>query len=223
MNPSLAKTIIWGVYKNKSTVRTLMNYELSQVPSLRGDILDLGSTNSRPSYFKFLRLDDAASIVSCDLSSDSDVRADFEKGLPFSDERFDYILCLNLLEHIFNFNNLSYEMHRVLKRGGTLIGFVPFLIRIHNDPNDYFRYSGQALEKVFREAGFLRVYIRPIGAGPMTASYAQMEPYIPRVIRLLFISIARSADLVLKKVKPSINESRHPLGYFFTCEKNSAA
>ena len=55
---------------------------------------------------------------------------DFEKdAFPHKDATFDRVLVLNVLEHVFNYNHLISEMKRVLKDGGTLIGFTPFLVR----------------------------------------------------------------------------------------------
>lgn len=45
--------------------------------------------------------------------------------IPFSDERFDVILCLELLEHINCFNVAIKELASVLKKGGICIISIP--------------------------------------------------------------------------------------------------
>ncbi len=41
-------------------------------------------------------------------------------NLPFKDSSFDYILCINVLEHIENYKKALYELNRVLKNGGHI-------------------------------------------------------------------------------------------------------
>lgn len=217
--PANVKSLIRGALKRKSITRTLMNHALLCIPELRGKILDLGATKESSSYFHFLRVDPSSKVYSCDLSNNAYVYADLEKEFPFGEGEFDYILCFNLLEHIFNFSYVCKNMFTSLKKGGILIGFTPFLLRIHNDPNDYFRYSGQALSNIFSSSGFEDSKIQPIGIGPLTAAYSQIESYIPVFFRPLFRIIGMHGDFLIKKIKPSINEDRYPLGYLFTCKK----
>lgn len=50
---------------------------------------------------------------------------DVMRGLPFEREQFDYIFCLELLEHVENPTFLLKELHRVLVKKGTLLLSVP--------------------------------------------------------------------------------------------------
>lgn len=50
---------------------------------------------------------------------------DVEKGLPLKDNFFDVVICIALLEHIFDPFFLVEEMGRILKPGGKLIVLVP--------------------------------------------------------------------------------------------------
>ena len=47
----------------------------------------------------------------------------------FNNEIFDMILMLEVLEHVENPLNVSKEVFRVLKKGGTLIAQVPMDIK----------------------------------------------------------------------------------------------
>ena len=61
------------------------------------------------------------------------------------DESVGSLLCLNTLEHVWDFFAALREMHRVLKPGGILVVSTPFDFIIHNYPGDYWRFSPQAL------------------------------------------------------------------------------
>jgi SAM-dependent methyltransferase len=52
-------------------------------------------------------------------------RVDVEDGLPFSNDSFDMVTCVAVLEHLFNPEKAVREMSRVLRRGGYLIVGVP--------------------------------------------------------------------------------------------------
>ena len=50
---------------------------------------------------------------------------DVMNALPFEKEQFDYVFCLELLEHVENPIFLLKEVHRILTRKGTLLLSVP--------------------------------------------------------------------------------------------------
>ena len=54
------------------------------------------------------------------------IMADLDEGhLPFSDDSFDWISCLDVIEHVFDPEHLLDEIYRVLQRNGTLILTTP--------------------------------------------------------------------------------------------------
>lgn len=52
-------------------------------------------------------------------------KADLNRVLPYDDGTFDYVACLEGLEHIENYHHTVREFHRVLKPGGTLVVSTP--------------------------------------------------------------------------------------------------
>lgn len=61
-------------------------------------------------------------------------------NLPIENESFDYVLCTEVLEHIFNPIKAINELVRICKKGGTIIITTPFTSGIHQEP--YHFYSG---------------------------------------------------------------------------------
>lgn len=41
-------------------------------------------------------------------------------NIPFKEEHFDYVFCVDVLQHVLNLDKALSEFHRVLKKGGTL-------------------------------------------------------------------------------------------------------
>ncbi|MDE2071665.1 MAG: class I SAM-dependent methyltransferase [Patescibacteria group bacterium] len=178
--------------------------------TLRGKVVDVGGGRS-PSYLRYFKRD-SATIEPVDGSISG---IDFEKDpLPYKDGSVDTVICANVLEHIYNYRFVVGEIRRILKPGGTLVGFVPFLIQYHPDPHDYFRYTKESLVRIFTEAGFMQVEIRTVGGGPFSANFSNLVLSVPRPLRgLLYVPYA-FLDALFLRLRPAARE-RYPLGYTF--------
>lgn len=203
----------------KTINRMLMNAALRNL-KISGRILDLGGGRIRSSYFQFLSLQDPHEIVSLDLlpHRNPDIIADVEKSLPIQDSEYDHVLCFNLLEHLYHKKHLLNEVKRILKPGGTFIGYVPFLVKYHPDPHDYFRYTGEALSRLLLEAGLSDIQIKFIGRGPFTASWSQIEFVLPRIIRWPVTYLVFALDSMLARLNP-VFKNTYALGYVFIAQK----
>lgn len=69
--------------------------------------------------------------------------------LPFSDEQFETVVILSVLEHLPNPEIAISEAHRVLKSGGALMVQVPFLYPLHDQPHDFQRWTLYGLCALF--------------------------------------------------------------------------
>lgn len=73
-------------------------------------------------------------------------------SLPYSDNQFDLVVCLDVLEHIEKDNLASSEIYRVLKFNGLLFFSVPafqFLFSSHDRALDHFRrYSKKQINNL---------------------------------------------------------------------------
>lgn len=81
--------------------------------------------------------------------------------IPFGDESFDHVICTEVLEHAADPVALIAEMHRVLRRGGSLVVTVPFSARVHHAPYDFHRFTAYRLAQMF--SGFQSADIRERG------------------------------------------------------------
>jgi hypothetical protein len=134
-------------------------------------------------------------------NSNKVISIDFEKSFDLSKENFDFALCMNTLEHIYNHQQFMDSIFKSLKKSGTLTGVVPFLHFYHEDPNDYFRYTHTALERILTQAGFEEIKIKKIGVGAFTV-FANMVSKIlifkPLILIWWFSSII--IDSLLNKI-----------------------
>ena len=76
------------------------------------------------------------------------------KKIPFEDQFFDGIICTEVLEHVFNIDEVLKELNRVLKPNGKAIITTPFMWEEHEMPYDFARYTTPALEFLYNKHGF---------------------------------------------------------------------
>ncbi len=122
------------------------------LPKLEGDVLDVGCGEmpfrfALPPRVKYTGIDVEAA-VSFGMAGDGSIHIFDGRIIPFPDDRFDHILCTEVLEHAEEPGVLMAEMHRVLKPGGSLILTVPFSARVHHAPYDFHRFTVYGLAKM---------------------------------------------------------------------------
>ena len=80
------------------------------------------------------------------------------------ENKFDKIICLAILEHVYDPFKAVNNLKSMLKKEGIVFGYVPFLFHYHAPSDlkfqDYFRFSKDALTYLFRE--FSEVELFPI-------------------------------------------------------------
>ena len=69
--------------------------------------------------------------------------------LPFKDATLDMVVSKDTLEHFLEPWIVVQEVHRVLKEGGRLVIWVPFMYPFHGD--DFYRYSPLGLRHLLRD------------------------------------------------------------------------
>lgn len=200
-----------ALFRGQSLARILMNEALSR-ETIRGEVVDVGGGH-HPDYFDFLRRAGEVHLEAVDASFSG---IDFEKDpLPFTDAHADTVILCNVLEHMYDYRFLLRQVRRILKADGRLIGFVPFWVGYHPDPHDYFRYTGEALERLFVEEGFGHIEIRPVGGGPLLANFNTLVLSLPRALRPIAYLGYAAFDALFLALSPKSRE-RNPLGFFFT-------
>lgn len=210
---------IWAqLLRGKTLGRALMNLECRR-HHISGKVADIGSGEGS-SYLGYLK-NDKAELVSLDNYRGGQIKVNFETDpLPFQTEELDGVLLFNVLEHIYNYENLIGEAHRALKSGGSLFGFVPFLVGYHPDPRDYWRYTSDSLGKIFAAAEFGKVEVNPAAFGPFSAAL-NIVLSLPKPISTVFAlswPIVWALDSFVGYLNPAI-KTRYPLGYFFSLTK----
>jgi SAM-dependent methyltransferase len=136
-----------------------------ELPKLKGVILDIGCgqspyrflLNSPETIYKGIDVKEASEFD----YQNSDILQFDGVTIPFESNSVDGVICTEVLEHVFNYELLVSEIHRICKPGAKIILTIPFSARYHYIPHDYFRYTPSALETIFKS--FSKVEIVPRG------------------------------------------------------------
>jgi len=102
--------------------------------------------------------------------------------IPVDPERYDAVLCSQVLEHIPDPLRVLTELRRVLKPGGELWLTAPLFYEEHEKPYDFFRYTQFGLYHLLEAAGFVVDSVEPLEGYFATLSYQAkvVRAYLPR-------------------------------------------
>jgi len=89
--------------------------------------------------------------IDVDPARSPDLVMDAQDMTELADGRFDLVLLLEVLEHVPEPARALAEIRRVLRPGGCLIGSTPFLLGIHDHPNDFHRFTRFGLARLFAD------------------------------------------------------------------------
>ncbi|HKY38353.1 MAG TPA: class I SAM-dependent methyltransferase [Polyangiaceae bacterium] len=95
--------------------------------------------------------------------------------LPFSDESVDRLLSIAVLEHVSEPERHIAEFRRVLKPGGSLLVYIPFLQPFHASPHDYRRYTDAGMRQLFSD--FNQEVVK-VGGGPTSALIWTLQEWL---------------------------------------------
>jgi len=118
--------------------------------------------------------------------------------IPVDSDRYDAVLCSQVLEHIPEPLRVLTELRRVLKPGGQLWLTAPLFYEEHEKPYDFFRYTQFGLRHLLEAAGFEVDSVEPLEGYFATLSYQAktVRAYLPRApaaygggIEGLFVSL----------------------------------
>jgi SAM-dependent methyltransferase len=74
---------------------------------------------------------------------------------PIQADRYDLVVCTQVLEHVPNPGMVLSELYRLLKPGAQLWLSTPLFYEEHMQPYDFFRYTRFGLTRLFEDAGFV--------------------------------------------------------------------
>jgi len=84
-------------------------------------------------------------------------------SMPFEDSSFDTVLCIQVLEHVFEPIKMVKEIARVLRPGGCVVALVPQTANLHSAPHHYQNFTRFWLLSAMDRADLEIVELSPLG------------------------------------------------------------
>lgn len=185
------------------------------LPFLEGSgiILELGAGGDYYSH----HVSKDQQYVTSNLTAGCDLSLDMT-AIDLPENSVDAVVSVFAIEHIADFEAAFREQYRILKPKGRLLIVAPFLYYYHAAPDDFYRFSASALDKLLSS---LKILVRqPLGGRwllfseflhekvVMGSKHNVWERFALRCLALPFLAFA------LKD-----NDSNYAMGFAYLCEK----
>ena len=107
------------------------------------------------------------------------------KKIKLSRNSADLVLIPNLIHHIEDLQLIFKQIKKILKNRGKIYIFEPLIRELHQEPEDFGRFTPHGLKNTLKKFGFKNFKVKYCG-GPFTASaycWDQAIQYLPKKIR----------------------------------------
>ena len=144
-----------------ATLRDSKILELGSGPSPRRSGLGFGRAGGKPvkdrhpySAKKFFH--DSNEFIESDVVPEFGHRIVDATAMDFNEE-FDVVLCVSVLEHVFDFKAALVNIRKALKPGGIAIISVPGFYPLHDQPADYWRFTEHSLRRLLSDYAEVKI------------------------------------------------------------------
>ena len=141
--------------------------------NIEDEILDIGKA-MRDKFNKIV-CKNVETLDVNDFGNYPDIVCDICSDVTQLENKYDKIICIAILEHVYDPFKAVYNLKRMLKNNGKIYGYVPYLFYYHAPTDlkfqDYFRFSKDALAYLFRDFNDGEIY--PI-RGRISSSFNMM-------------------------------------------------
>lgn len=122
-------------------------------------VLSIGGYGSTDNALENICLKNGLQLVKLDI--DEEHLPDLVADLSHTDFRlakqFDAVVALEVLEHIPDYETAILNMYSLLKPGGMMVLSTPWIIPIHDKPDDYHRFTHFELRRILSEFPTIRI------------------------------------------------------------------
>lgn len=208
--------------RNLSVIRE-EEYKALENLALDGLILDVGG-GKKSEYHDLIKGEHSFYSINLYESAEPDRIVDIEHEFPMEDAVYDHAICMNVLEHVFEFENVIKETCRVVKSGGKIVIATPMLYKIHGSPDDYLRYTESALRRMAEKHGLAVESVQPLGLGFFSLGAQLLRAAIPSgMVWVVCKRIAAALDRFFNAILPGYRtlSKQIPLGYLTILKKGS--
>ena len=75
------------------------------------------------------------------------------------EEKFDQIICIEVLEHVPNYELALSNIYQLLNSNGVIIASTPWVIPLHDQPYDFHRFTWFEIDRILQKNNFVEILI----------------------------------------------------------------
>jgi len=213
----------WFLKKSKDFSREnlyeLLNYELNNTLGYQ-KVLNIGAGGTIESA---LRVHHNLEIISIDIDSvkKPDIIMDV-CNMSFNDSTFDIVVMMEVLEHVADTKSAVQEIFRVLRNGGKVLVSTPYILGIHEEPYDYYRFTKYGLIEIFKNFSEVSVTERNGYASATMTLFMRLiisKNHTDQKVAKIFILLSTIGKIIIKWLDRIIQNSSVTTGYFLVAKK----
>jgi len=187
---------------------------------IKGNVLDIGARGSS----RYKHFFNYTEYYPMDIEAGEGIdRVGRIENIPYSSDTFDSVVCIQVLGDVFELKTAFSEMYRVLRPKGVLLATESLFDPLHDEPNDYWRFTSHSLRRLAEEAGFTVMKIEGRGNYRSVIGNLKMR-YWKNRLKAHGKWFARPLSLLFKVYGTLTgffkdNDTSHVNGYILLCSK----
>lgn len=214
------KFLLEFLFDGRTPARAMSDAAMQlMLPSLRGPgtIIELGAASD---YYKNF-VPPSQRYLTSDIGNNCDLRLDMT-DLDLEDSSVDALVSVFALEHLYSFHDVFEECNRVLRPRGRLLIIVPFLYYYHAAPDDFFRFTSSALDRLL--SPFEILVRQPLGSRSLLFSeFLHEKVHMGSVKSTLARMALRCLALPFLASGLSSHDAQYAFAFAYLCEKKRYA
>jgi SAM-dependent methyltransferase len=134
----------------------------------------------------------------------------------------DIVCIFEVLEHVKEPHNAVRNIYKILKKGGKCICSTPFIFHIHDEPNDYFRFTIYGLQFLFKDFSGINIIKKNGWLESIFVNFIRLikeKNFILKVISIIFMLLYFLAYPLIIILQKFTNSDRLTTGYFLKAIK----
>jgi SAM-dependent methyltransferase len=160
------KNLIFNLNIDEKYLKSDLNFRNEIIDKIKNNmrVLDIGK--SMRGEFQKIKCKEIKTLDINIFENYPDIQFDLSEEIEIEKtelyERFDVIICLAILEHVYNPFIAIQNIKKMLTHNGIIFGYVPFLYHYHAPQDlyfqDYYRYSKDGLAYLLKDFKDVKIY-----------------------------------------------------------------
>ena len=165
-NNSRLKKIIKDLVIDEKYLKSNLNFRHEIINTIHENMTVLDIGKSMRNDFKKIQCKEIKTLDINIFDDYPDIQFDLSEKIEIEKteiyKKFDAIICLAVLEHVYDPFIAINNIYKMLKDDGILFGYIPFLYHYHAPDNlyfqDYYRYTKDGLAYLLKDFKNIKIY-----------------------------------------------------------------